>query len=237
MEPLNAAHDMASLPAHLIKAIKCVVAAECIGIDKWNVEHPSQFVLVQILAFDPLPGLTPTDSEIFAHYAHQHPLAEAFQQTGLATPRKISDFLPTRVYHRTDIYNEFYRRIGIDQQMSIGFPVSPTMMLTAGVSRVKRDFTESDRRSLSALRPHLILAYRNAEAFAGLQREGAQLQEIIEESGRGLIVLDADGRARLITERARTLLHKYFAAPARSRRRLARRTHTLARASQSKGSK
>ncbi len=113
----------------------------------------------------------------------------------------------------SNIYNEFFRPVGTDRQLLTGLPVSPSLTLVLSLNRKKRDFTESDRRLLILLRPHLIAAFQNAEALARLQLQQIQLEVALEESGGGAILIDADGQVRLATGQARTWLAKYFGAP------------------------
>jgi DNA-binding CsgD family transcriptional regulator len=156
-------------------------------------------------------GSVPTETyEVFLQYAHTHPLMEPFQRTGLSTPLKVSDFLSTRQFRQTPLYNEFYRRIGVEYQMITGLPVSPSNTLTLTVLRNRKDFTERDRRLLSALRPHLLAACRNALAFTHLDLARMVAGSPSERLGMGVIVLDMDGKIQLMGSQARTLLAMYF---------------------------
>ena len=70
-------------------------------------------------------------------------------KTGLPVPRRTSDFVSARQFHRFAIYNEFYRKFGIDRQMVCGLSVSSTLTLMLTLNRQKKDFTESHRRQIA----------------------------------------------------------------------------------------
>lgn len=169
---------------------------------------------------DPPGSVPPEVSANFGHYFREHPLLAEFLRTGLSSPRKITDFITPRQFHRLGIYNEVYRRVRTDAQISVGVTVSPNRILLVTPNRTGADFTESDRRLLATLRPHLLAAYKNAEALAETRRWQAQTRVAVEESGVGLIILGMDGRVRLITQQARAWLSKYFNEPLRGSARL-----------------
>ena len=146
----------------------------------------------------------------FGLYFHEHPLVGNFLETGLCFPRKISDFVSTRKFQQLALYNECYRLIDTDAQMSVGFPVSTNRILLNTASRKRMDFTESDRRVLAALRPHLLANYQTAEALSKFENEQKQLCGAIETSGSGFVLLDQHGRLLLMTDRARLWLKEYF---------------------------
>jgi DNA-binding CsgD family transcriptional regulator len=201
--------DTMSLPSRIFEAVRQVAPAEIYGI---NTFHPEGYWLDQTWQ-EPISTASVEDLQAFYQYANTHPLYDAFVKTGLPAPRKTSDFVTTRQFHRFAIYNEFYRKFGIDRQMVCGLSVSSTLTLMLTLNRQKKDFTESHRRQIAALRPHLIAAYQNAERFKHLQLQSAQLELALAESGCGAILIDAAGRVRLMTEQARLWLAKYFAAP------------------------
>jgi hypothetical protein len=193
----------------IFQAVREIASAEIYGL---NTFHPQGYWLAQTWQ-EPISTATAKELEVFYQYADTHPLYDAFVKTGLPSPRKTSDFVTSRQFHRFAIYNEFYRNFGIDRQMVCGLSVSSSLTLMLSLNRRKKDFTESHRRQMEALRPHLIAAYQNAEAFTQLELQSAQLEVALEESGCGAILIDTFGQVRLVTAQARLWLAKYFAAP------------------------
>jgi DNA-binding CsgD family transcriptional regulator len=216
LSALHADSHRTGIEARFSAAVRRAIPSEIISFDIFDsgARKRGRFW------YDPPGSVTADISASFAHYFHEHPLLAEFLRTGLSSPRKITDFITPRQFRRLGIYNEVYRRVRTDAQISVGLTVSPNRILLVTPIRTGDDFTESDRRLLTALRPHLLAAYKNAEALSVAWRRQAQTRAAIEEAPVGLIILSMDGRVRLMTERARAWLSKYFDEPLRGRARL-----------------
>jgi DNA-binding CsgD family transcriptional regulator len=211
---LHANLDTSTLHARIFNAIKRAVPAEFFAIDYF---HPrGAWMGRELSATEPIDATSPEYARIFEAYVHEHPLIDEFLRTGLPTPRKITDLVTTSRFHRLGIYNEFYRLIGVDRQMALGLPITAEILVSIALNRSKRDFTEGERRILGLLRPHLMMAYHNAEALAHLQLQHMQLQSALERAGVGAILFDMNGHEEFVTEQAHLWLQKYFSAPHRS---------------------
>jgi DNA-binding CsgD family transcriptional regulator len=117
-------------------------------------------------------------AEIFRAHVGEHPVISHFTATGDGRPYAISDFLSARQFRATAIYQQFYRHLGAEDQISFILP-DPRFVVGIALNRCSRGFTEQERQILNALRPHLVQAYRNAEDFSRLQHSIApRAQEI-----------------------------------------------------------
>ena len=203
---LNVESGLDSLEARFSEALSRLISAEHYTFDffdslgsqwvsGWN--HPQDCYTQEVMV-------------AFGLYFQEHPLIDNFIETGLCSPRKISDFMPTRKFQQLALYNECYRWVDTDAQITVGLPVSPNWILLTTANRKRRDFTESDRRALAALRPHLIANYQTAVALSKFEHQQNQLRGALESSGSGYILLDRQGRLLFMTGRARLWLKKYF---------------------------
>ena len=144
---------------------------------------------------------------------HEHPLLNHHQHTGDGSAVKFSDFLSRRQYHRLALYNECYRWIDAEYQMSLIPRAAPPVVIGIALNRSVKDFSERDRLLLNLLRPHVQQACANAKSFSAVQHELACLRETLEESGRGIVILaPTRGRDRVqyCSARAREWLSTYF---------------------------
>lgn len=146
---------------------------------------------------------------IFARHLGDLPLFRSYRR-GEGSAAKISDHMTRSAFHRTRIYNEVYRRAGVEYQISKGLPGPLGLVTSVNMLRGGRDFSERDRLLLDLMRPHLNQAYRNAHAMSAMQRELAALRSGLEALDQGLVILDADGRPVLMTTRAREWIEDYF---------------------------
>jgi hypothetical protein len=112
----------------------------------------------------------PCGPEVFEAHLHEHPLIGHGRKTPDPRALKIRDVLPPRDYHRTGLYNEIYRPVGLEYDLTIQFQTAPTTRAGLTLRRASKDFSEHERWLLNLLRPHLLHAFSNAQAWTRLQR-------------------------------------------------------------------
>jgi DNA-binding CsgD family transcriptional regulator len=157
---------------------------------------------------EPMLGLAEAPS-IFTRHMGDLPIFKRYRR-GEGSATKISDFMTQRRFHRTPIYNEFFRRVGLEYQIAKGLPGPPGLVTSVSLLRRGRDFSERDRLLLDLLRPHLNRAYRNAQTVDAMQGELAALRNGVEALDHGLVILDTEDRVVLMTTRARQWMQDYF---------------------------
>jgi len=127
-----------------------------------------------------------------ARHMPEHPLITRYHQTRDGQAFKISDFLTRSQFHRLGLYHELYRRVQVEHQIAFVLPTPPPLIIGIALNRGRRDFSERERLLLNLLRPHLVQAYRNAEAVTQLHQELTAVRQALETLALGVIVL---GRA------------------------------------------
>ena len=152
----------------------------------------------------------PDGDRIFDRYIPEHPLIAYSRNTSGHGAVKISDVISTRRFHGLGLYNEFFRRIGIEDQMVISFPSPRPVIVGVALNRKHRNFTERDRLLLNLINPHLFQAYSNIEAVNRLNREIHFAQRLLEESHAAVVWLKNGARVQHATLQARALLTQYF---------------------------
>jgi DNA-binding NarL/FixJ family response regulator len=128
--------------------------------------------------------------EIFAQFAWQHPLIGHYARTGDGRARRISDFLTQRQLHRTDLYNNIYRHIGLEHQLAVTLAPSPSRpkgMVGLALDRSGRDFTTTDSAVLELLRPHLEQVRDRLEELAllraALDHASSEMVALVTDDG------------------------------------------------------
>ena len=157
-------------------------------------------------------------SEKFEPFLSEHPLIARFAQTRDGTPTAISDLLSRRDWHKTALFNEFFRPLGIEDQIAIGLKNEATGIFGIALNRGNRSFSRRDRALLELLRPHLAQAHANAVAWSRLQNPQSEpdakiwvepeTRQTLEEN-RVLVVRD-NGHLVFCSEGAQRLLCCYF---------------------------
>ena len=212
---MHAHHDLDSFGRRVLALVPKLVSASYSSYNEFNLRlHRGAHILDS-----PDVNLGPP-GQTWDLLLREQPLILHYQRTGDGTAHKISDFMTRRRYHDTALYCEVFRHAGVEFQMAFYLPERPPNSVAIALIRDRHDFTERDRLVLNLLRPHLFQAYRNAELVTHLSEEFAQTTAALETLSQGIVTLDAQGRIRFYTPRARQWLNKYFDRPAHANGRL-----------------
>ena len=198
--------DLKAFAPHVISTLSSVVASDHTSYNEVNPRAGRYSGMSE-------PPIDPRLLEAFTRHMSEHPLIAHYARTIDGRTLKISDFLSTQRFHHLGLYSEFFRQVHVEHQIAFVLPAPPPLVVGIALNRSRPDFSERDRLVLNLLRPHLIQAYRNAEAVTRLQQEATLMGLGIEELGRAIVLLHADGRVREMTPRARQWLSQYFHHP------------------------
>jgi hypothetical protein len=92
----------------------------------------------------PNNAISSTERAGFDHFLDQHPLVQFHSLWSNQRARRISDCLPISRFRRTDLYNEYYRRVGIGHVVALpliaGRHRIVSFVLKCTAVAVKRDY-------------------------------------------------------------------------------------------------
>lgn len=146
-------------------------------------------------------------AEALGRLAHEHPLILVCSRGDLRT-HMISDFLSSRDYHRLEIYDEVFSRIGAEDQIAFGLP--GPMVIGIAMNRPRRDFSERDRVLLDLLRPHLAHAHARLVERERHERLLAMLEWGLAEEDAAVVTVDPDHRIEEASDGAAELIASWF---------------------------
>jgi DNA-binding CsgD family transcriptional regulator len=107
------------------------------------------------------PGaISRREIDVFDHYFHVHPLVRDHGRNPAAVTKRIDDVQPDGAFRRTPLFNEYYRRIGIDHVMAVPLHVDRRFLVSFVLNRSGTAFSERDRDLAEVIRPHLANLYR-----------------------------------------------------------------------------
>lgn len=147
--------------------------------------------------------------EIFARYMYENPLVGAYVIERRPETLTVTDLMRRQEYEQTTVYNEFYRRIGVESQLVAPLSISDKLFMSCSVNTGRSEFAERDKSILTLLAPHLINAIRNAFAYE-------RLTAALETENCGVVALDSKGQPAYISQFARGLFETYFAGEKRA---------------------
>ena len=144
------------------------------------------------------------EMEVFAAFVHENPLVGAFFEDHRTETLQITDLTPPEKFERTTLYNEFYRRVGVGNQLVTPMRITDELLITCSINIENKDFSERDKEILTLFAPHLANAIRNAFAYQ-------RLSGALDTEACGIVALNSKGKAVFISKFARQLFEKYFA--------------------------
>lgn len=210
---IYACTDAGAFAARVLSILPQVIPTDQVTFDQ--IDPVTMRITHAATPFTAPPEMLP----IFEMHMHEHPWigrlyprerrgspsAKQLKRKGtplLGAALKMSDALSDGQFRRLGLYNEFYRHFRIEYQMVIPLIIDSRTLIGITFNRDRRDFSEKERLILNILGPHIVQAYRNAQAVTSLAVRAAGLQEA---SGTGVRAPMRPGTA--MTPREREVLH------------------------------
>lgn len=199
LEVLNSDFDPATLPERAVNA-----AMRMIGCDLLTFDFFSNSERYEDTAWANNPMvLDPEFMLPFGELLHQHPIVKISLDNPNGDALKITDVVSQAEFERTDLYNEFYRSIGVNKQMGCALLSEGDLTMTYAFTRQQADFTDREKAIASLAAPHFVNAIRNGFAFK-------RLSTALDAGGSGVIAVDRSGKTTFTSQFARFLLVRYF---------------------------
>ncbi len=193
----------ATFIAEVITALLGVVPADSCWFREFSFWPP----WVSLLVYP--DGVQQKDSErALEQCLNSHPGIAYRQRTFDLHAIQLSDFVPRLRFHRTAVYQQFYRPMGVEYQISVGLSMGPGTCVVIAFGRKGCDFSVADRRCLNMLLPHLIEGYWNACALSTYR--GFLPVSALGADDTNLVSLNHVMRVRLVPPDARALLMEYL---------------------------
>ncbi|MEP6609559.1 MAG: LuxR C-terminal-related transcriptional regulator [Burkholderiaceae bacterium] len=110
----------------------------------------------------PTGAINAADRACFDHFFNAHPLVRYHAYRRGPDTHRISDSIPFSRFRDTALYNEYYRRIGIDHAVAVPLQFDGDMLVSFVLNRRRRDFSARERARLEMLREGLSALYRQS---------------------------------------------------------------------------
>ena len=120
------------------------------------------------VVLEPAELFRPDLDGAFALYRHQHPVIAHVEATGDSRSRLITDFITPTAFRRLELYNELYRHVDTETQLSITLSTTNSEIVAFALNRGRGGFHERDRELLDRLGPHLAVSHRNAKHLSSV---------------------------------------------------------------------
>lgn len=158
-------HDWRDIGPVLAGGLRELIPSEyCIynETDIGGSQFTSQYITEHI---EPHHALLPR----FYRHLGDHPIVANLGFEGLFSEVcQITDFCSMREYYQTGLYTEFYRHIGVDQQILTGFGIFGGVPVICCTHRKRKPFTAREKQIMLALKSAMVpvLTRKAAEQHA-----------------------------------------------------------------------
>jgi DNA-binding CsgD family transcriptional regulator len=155
-EMTEAASDAVAFGRQGTRQLPMLVASEITTLSVCDLSRNTRSVVG-----NPAGAISALDRASFDRHFAEHPLVRYHADTPGGGAHRISDSLGTAQFHESAIYNEYYRRIGIDHAVAVPLFVDRGLLVSFVLNRKGRDFSNRDCALLDLVREPLAALYRN----------------------------------------------------------------------------
>lgn len=200
---LNSDIETTSLPERALSAASKIIDADSVAFTGFSYSGDYEG-----LVWENSESISSEDLKIFSRHYHENPLVNALIIERRPETLQITDLMHAEDFQRTNIYNEFYKRVGVTNQLVAPMTISDDFFMSCSINTIREDFSDRDKLILTLIAPHFANAIRNSFAYQ-------RLHSALEAEESGIIAVNAKGKPLFISEFARRLLQKYFAGEKR----------------------
>lgn len=203
---LNADQRPETLPRRTFDSVRSLIPTDVISYEAFGNDTDYQGPLW----FEPTDNVSNGMIAAMGEYVSDHPIFVGAGIEGMTKALRVSDVVTLPQFKKTAIYNEFFKKLGTDRQLSAVLRISPTLMVSCSLCRLSKDYSERDCAVLDLMTPHLVSAFRNAQFTKRLYQQTEGIFDTLFSANIGLIALDAVMESETETPNARILMTKYF---------------------------
>jgi DNA-binding CsgD family transcriptional regulator len=110
---------------------------------------------------NPEGAISAREREGFDHFFDEHPLVRYHADRAGADAHRITDSMPQSTFRESALYNEYYKRIGIDYVIAVPLFVDRGLLVSFVLNRNRLDFSDRERALLDLVKVPLGALYRN----------------------------------------------------------------------------
>jgi len=155
-EMTEAASDAVAFARQGTQQLPRLVASELTTLSVCDLARNTRSVVG-----NPGGAISAADRASFDRHFAEHPLVRYHSRTAGGGAHRISDSLSQAEFRASALYNEYYRRIGIDHAIAVPLFVDRGLLVSFVLNRKQRDFSERECALLDLVREPLAALYRN----------------------------------------------------------------------------
>jgi len=139
----------------------------------------------------PPNALSASDLGAFDRHFHEHPLVDFHSTHPRAGTARITDTAHRVHFRDSGLYNDYYRRIGIDHVVAVPLRVDGGRLVSIVLNRARRDFSDRECELLDWVRAGVAGVYQTACATNAARASFSALAALAEYEGWHAVTIDA----------------------------------------------
>ena len=155
-EMTEAASDAVAFGRQGTRQLPLLVASEITTLSVCDLARNTRSVVG-----DAEGAISAADRASFDRHFTDHPLVRYHARTPGGGAHRISDSLSLAQFRESALYNEYYRRIGIDHAIAVPLFVDRGLLVSFVLNRRRLDFSDRECALLDLVRAPLGALYRN----------------------------------------------------------------------------
>lgn len=155
-EMAEAARDPASFAKEGVEQLPRLAASELTTLSVCDLARNKRSVVSR-----PEGAISAADRAAFDRFFAEHPLVRFHSTQRGGGTHRISDSLTDAQFRESGLFNEYYRRIGIDRVVAVPLFVDRGLLVSFVMNRNGRDFSDRECALLDLVREPLAALYRN----------------------------------------------------------------------------
>ena len=155
-EMTEAASDAVAFGRQGTLQLPLLVPSEITTLSVCDLAHNTRSVVGS-----PQGAISAADRASFDRHFAAHPLVRYHADTPGGGAHRISDSLSAAQFRSSALYNEYYRRIGIDHAVAVPLFVDRGLLVSFVLNRNRLDFSDRECALLDLVRVPLAGLYRN----------------------------------------------------------------------------
>lgn len=191
---------------HLIEALPTITEGDFTSYNDVNPLDGASVFKTDVIPFLENPVHY---GEVLTRHAVAHPILAHMVNNRDGGAVRMSDLVDTRTFRRSSLYNEFYKPLKIPYIVGFALAIDGQRSVTIARHRNAREFADSTKTMINAIRPHLLQAFQNALAVTNMEVMIAAADMAMEKRHQGLISVSHEGRIRFFSPHALPLLRRY----------------------------
>jgi DNA-binding CsgD family transcriptional regulator len=143
-----------------------------------------------------------------AYYRQRDELSRRAVGKALPLVTTSRELIAPDVFERTEVYNDYFRRIGAFHMLAGLFPVEGDLLGVISLQRPRTgaEFGDEEKHRLNLLMPHLQRAVRIRHRLQASEQDRTLTAEVLERLALGAIIVDTNSRLVFANSVARRLL-------------------------------